>query len=811
MATLTTFPVDTKPLASEPVAFPKRDATLFGVKQANGAVEQYALSEITNTYDLRQFGVRGDTPTIDYSTEVAACFTAAPAGSVIEFPQGGTVLMRSYVSPTNDRLTIHGNGCKIISDGAGQDRKFNVVGRTGIKFDNLFFDGFGLTTHALPTAFDSYTPRETPGTIHFSDSVNCKVTDCDFKGLNWPITLLGACSDFKIHDNSFAGYMTGVYGYLSGYTGSNGPKFINVSDNHFEPGKYPVWILNPPETGRQYPPVPYHCTGAIKFRAGHDVDFFGSKPCAISGNTITASGMMGIEVQGGLNDTVIFGNTVASVDNGISLSYMQRCIVATNTIRDCNYTHIECDGRGYTADDLTKESNSQIMISGNIIYSADVYGRPVNFVNNVGIVVSNLNRNLVISGGSIKYCKTGIAILQKSSSVNISTVDIVTNFETGGGGWGSYQDGVIPWVQGILVNDSSKVDIDNCTIAQTGYGKQRLINVWESTGVRIKNCTLTTNESGYYIKDSTDVHVDGGSIKDGPGVDGYGTSSFVTIDSTGASCTNISLRGIKLNGTFADGIKFYAPANIIDQVLIDGCDTRQAFAVASGSDGFNFLNLLSSGSGTIGRLDIRENPGAGDDDPQRNISVPVLVKSGSYIDTPAFDTIVAQFNTTVDLQTAVGYNGKKKRIILKTVYSRVTIHPKSGETINESTADVLIDGQYGSVELFSDGHNWILVRIPRMVGLQNISSAVFTHDFGTINPGEQAYVNVTIDCRTGATNTPSVSIGWSGNLPIGVVEKNAFVSGENQGTLIIHNTSGSAAGVGSMQFRFTVFEYGTNS
>lgn len=744
-------------------------------------------------FNVKAYGAKGDGTTND-TAALAACFAAAPEGATIYFP-GGTYLTTTYLTIGANHQTIIGYGAKIISNATGQDRKFLVSGRTGIKFIGLRIDGGNYTVLTPATAFDTYKPSTHPGTIHFVDSTDCEVQSCEINNVNWPITLLGACDNIAVRSCDFASYMSAIYGYFSGSGAihSPAPKRIAVESCRFYAGLIPPITPSPEGSARVYPANPVHCTGAIKFRLAHDLDWYYPAGFTISNNRITAAGMMGIEIQAGANDSTITGNSIADVDNGISLSHIQRATVTGNTIRNVNYCGIELDGR---TDGLTAEpSNEVIALTGNVVDCRDEYGRPFNFHNNVGIVLSNISRRVNISGGVLAYCKTGVVVQGASGNILLSGVQIITNGVTGDAGLDTGSQAI------LIYQNTGQVDINGCYLAPSGTERQRMVYINTSSNVRISGGSITSNLACVYLYDSSDVTIDGVELRAGSSVGGV-INGFAVVESYAADCLRFKLRNCTLKGTFTEGVYLYASGSgkTISDVTIENNNTEQAAVT-----GFKML-LPNPSVGTIGRVVAHGNSGPGNISEQNNLSLGAITITGTFSDSPTWEVINCEWETTLNLQTAVNNAGKRKRITLTTDSGFVAITPTGSQTINGATGSYTLRGQWSSVELISDGTNWKAVSDPASTGLKVIGSASFSIDFGSVNSGDEATVQVSVPCA-GTTGTPSVALGWSAALPSGLVIKQARVTALNQVSITARNVSGSTIGAATVTGRATVFEY----
>jgi len=692
------FPVTTLTAAPVGNSFPS-GSNLLTVTPA-GTVEQTPVSLLPNQPLYRavtNFGAKGDGITDD-TAAVASCFATAPEGTTIVFPPGGTFLITRPIAIVADRIRIIGIGSRIISNAPGQDRKFAVSGRKGVEFHYLTIDGGGYTFLPKTYVFDTYSPRTHPGTLHFVDCVKGKVFNCDIQGVNWPVTLLGSCDNIHISECVFAGYYAAIYGYFSGDTGPS-PKRVKIRDNHFKAGKFPTVPLAPSGSPRSTAVDDVWCSGAIKFRGTPtDAQEFSYTGHVISGNTIVEAGQMGIELQG-VNDSAVSDNNITSCTLGISLSFARRISVENNTIKDAIYTCIEVDGRNDGVF-IDVSSTDAISLTGNTLDGRDEYGRPVDWVNNYGIVLSNVSLNVSVTGGAIKYCKTAIAVTSHTNKLLITGVKIVTNEQSDYGGIGGFDTS-----QGILLKGVFDVDINGCKLEPVQNSWQRMINILESSGVRIRGCTITSNNCPVYIHNSSNVLVENCLLKMGAApVPGSAGTSFVGVDSREDVCEVIRIRGNTMVGAVTYGISLYSPANHISDVLITDNDTSLASCGAA-----SFLTRSVSGTGSISGLKVFGNHGSGDASPQTNLGVPVYLLTGTIMDLPEYETILAEWTCVVNLQTAVGYNGKIKRVICVSPFSTVTLRPQSGEKISGNAGDLVMNTQWDKRTLLSDGANWHLI------------------------------------------------------------------------------------------------------
>jgi hypothetical protein len=786
-----------------------RDVVTYSIAQARIVDQAAVIPPVPMGFlNVREFGALGDGVTND-TAAILACFAAAIAGSVVLFPPG-RYLLKNYVTIGADGVTVMGYGATILSDASGQDRKFLISGRSGVKIKGLTIDGGGLTVLANAAAFDTYTPNNQPGTIHIYNSTRCEVAECYIHGVNWPVTILGASDGIRVCGNTFATYYAAVYSYFaSGDSGQPSPRRVTVTENVFQQGIHYPSNTVPFGWAREIPPNDIWCSGAVKFR-GTPTDqnanyFYGH---VVTDNIVNGSGQVGLELQA-VNDCTVTANTVENANIGISLSFTQKTVVGLNTIRNCFFACIEVDGRTDFNTDPTLVSNESTILSGNMLDGRDSEGRPTNFVYSFGIIVSHVGRNVTITGGSIKYCKTAITVNQASSKVLISGVRIETNEESGTGGNNGFIAGPMPWVQGIYIIDSEQIDIIGCDFRPTFAAWQRMVNIINSDKINIRGCTITANNTCIYAQSVSDLAIEECKLISGTDHGGTNTA-FITVESTYEACANIRIRNNTFVGAFEYGALMISPSNSVSPLLIQGNDTTQASATAG-----NFLTvaLTTFGGhtgGTRGHIVVQDNRGPATATISNSFEVPLrtlVTADGPFDDQEAYSRYSCTQPITINLQVAPAFAGVTKMIMNTAAAGSVTIHPAGGQTINGSGSDLVLTHRWSSVTLISDGANWIAISTPSVGALKQVSKADFTHDFGTVGANNQAFVNVTVDCPTGTANKPTVSIGWFANLPIGVQFKQAYISGSNQATVVIANPTGGDLVVGSMDFSLTVFEY----
>lgn len=664
-------------------------------------------------YNVRAFGVTGN-GTTDDTTNIAACFAAAPAGATIFFPPG-TYKMTSYVTITADYQTVIGYGAKIISNATGQDQKFLVSGRIGIRFHGLRIDGGELTDVTPATSWYTYGPRWNPGTIHFVDSVNCSVIDGDFTGVNWPITILGACDCISVIRNRFNRYYCAVQSSFSGEVSEDeiSPLRILVAFNNFGPGLHPLFPVAPIGSDRDYTLDIALDTGAVKIRGHEGLSiengrFYEKHGHRIIANSVNRPGDMGIEIQS-CNDCVVDDNQIYHCATaGISLSFVQRSSACSNTISDCVYTGIEIDGRVDL--DPDQPSSENIALTGNVIDGRDEFGRFLHWVVVNGIIVDHASRNITITGGSVNGCLTGIKVRNQCDGVTIDGVRIITNDQSGYGGDGDYTGG--PWNQGIFIKDSKNVRLRGLTLTPYADAWQKMVNIETSADIKIEDCDIKANNCCIYITACDRVSILGGTLELSDTLGGAdSTWDFITVNGADGSCTGLLIQDVKFKGDATDGINLFAPANTITGVEIERCNTTAATVTISA--GFVFKNTFPVGpftGGSIGTVAVRDNYGPAASTKFNSIIATLDLSNGTVNDgTLLRDVYLTSYTTTINLRSAVGADRKRITIFYWEGTGNLTLHPASGEKINNSTSDVVYTAVNTSVTLMSDGSGWLIV------------------------------------------------------------------------------------------------------
>ena len=699
------------PLSAITSRDPTRDTKLVG-HLPSGLAGQFNVGKVIGVYNVTHFGAKGDGSTDD-TTAIAAAFAAAPAGATVYFPAGTYVLTNYITIGTND-VTVMGYGAKIISNATGQDRKFLVSGRSGIKFIGLKIDGGGRTVLTRATSGGvRYPHAELPGAIHFVDSTFCLVRDCDIKGINFPITLLGQNEDITIVNNQFASYYCAIQAGFSGYDSTEkSPKRLTIHGNHFAAGLYPLFPIAPVGSARDYTIVTALDTGAIRIR-NHWVmstangRFFEKSNHSIIGNTIYRPGEIGIEIQA-VNDSTVIGNTVHSCGlAGISLSVAQRIAVSSNTVSDCTYTGIEVDGY---KDSTVIPWSEDITLANNTIDGCDEYGRQQHWIVVAGMVISGNARHVVVTGGSISYCRTGIMV-RDATHVTIDGTRIITNEDGGYGGTATDEVLSGDWNQGIYVLRSTDVRLRGLTLTPFTGSWQRMVNLDTSSRVYIEDCDITANMNPVTIRNSSYVTIRDSALRMGATLGGD-AKDFISVRSDLAAISNITIRNVLFSGTGAfSGINLNAPANSISNVLVENCDTRAATTSISLDVGFIFYNAYPEGSmpgGTISNVEIRNNIGPASGIKKNTISTQFTPRTGTVTDNGTEEMYFFSYGGTLNL-AATQRVDRTVTIYYMEGSGTVTIHPSSGVKIDDSTSDKTLTTVGSRLILRWTGERWITV------------------------------------------------------------------------------------------------------
>ena len=127
------------------------------------------------------------------------------------------------------------------------------------------------------------------------------------------------------------------------------------------------------------------------------------------------------------------------------------------------------------------------------------------------------------------------------------------------------------------------------------------------------------------------------------------------------------------------------------------------------------------------------------------------------------------------------------------------VYTDSSFSIGESSARWGVF--YGLTGDFSTG-----LKVGSGATTKGIFSGSASLDFGSIGPGEEATLTLTV---TGAstTNTPSVSLGWSAVLPDSIVVKQAWVSAANTVSVRVAKVTGGAIDPTAVTCRATVTSF----
>jgi hypothetical protein len=350
-----------------------------------------------------------------------------------------------------------------------------------------------------------------------------------------------------------------------------------------------------------------------------------------------------------------------------------------------------------------------------------------------------------------------------------------------------------------------------------------MINLIDAANVRIRDCTIIAQNACVYCHNSSEVTVENSELVIGAEPGGSNVS-FIVIDSTNEDCANILIRGNRMRGSVENGISLYCPDNVIGPLIIERNDTRGATVSNA-----KFLNANVTGTGALGLIITRNNLGTGNSE-QTNIDVPVRVvdgNAGAFTDTPVFETLLLEWDAVVNLQTAVGYSGKRKNIIFYSSSGTQTINGTGGQTLN-GVASITLRNQWDRFSVESDGANWIILSAsPGLdfpitdlvakktfkidgnsagIAIKQITGVIITHDFGTIGAYSEVTHGFTIDCASGVTDAPNIIVNFFEYFDPSLNIR-AYVDSANHATLRIFNPGGSGYALGTKTFRATLIEF----
>lgn len=442
------------------------------------------------------------------------------------------------------------------------------------------------------------------------------------------------------------------------------------------------------------------------------IDIEGSQDITIDNCTFVGVATAGVRVVGNTQRTTITNSRffrcfigVFSDDDAIAYQPTQ------NVITNCVFK----DGLGGPSTPFSgavkmsgfgsETSNAGHIVANNTIINAG----------QMGVEMQTWVNDSTISNNSIFGTGFGISI-SGCARVNITgntlRNNVVYALESASGSrqvnWSNnVASSTVSGAEGIIIPDGTS---DNSIVGCSFFGFEKSVHLQDGSNTVISGCLFyRPSIVGVEIQNGESVAITGCTF------DGQGSYGFITLDSTNANVSKISIGNNLFIGTVtAGGINLYAPnAFTISDVSVVGNNTVGASAPA----------WMWNTSGTtvpenkLLRIRSVANFGPGTGAPQTSFNAEVYATAASmtyfynyfYLEGGIINVNASGGARTIELPSSTGMIGYELTI-RKTdaVANNVTVQGYSGQTIDGGT--VVLGSQYDRVTVRSDGTNWIVVQ-----------------------------------------------------------------------------------------------------
>lgn len=549
-------------------------------------------ARISQPIDVAWYGAVGDGVTDD-TAAISAAITAAGANGVVLFRAGKTYIMSTFVSVPANGVTLIGYGATIKASTQALFVFFLFYNRTGGRVEGLTFDGSWTNAASVNSAM-----------VDIGDSTNITIRNCFFKDVSSQcIRMFGACLRVQVTGCRFTNFFNGIF---SDDNGSTMPIESIIEGNHFYSANTSAGL----SAGIKIAGI-----GNINSRARH----------VISNNVMNAPGEMGIEIQTGVNDCTISGNTIYGAIFGISISGCWRAALTGNVLRANTYIGIEI-----------ADGSAGITVNGGSVDGLDTAGVAQTFE---GIGVGAGCSNVTIGGVTVGNCLTRAFYIL-----------------------------------------APHVLVSGCTA---------VVSQANSLGLHVKNCTDVTFIGNYLRCTSASA------------------TDMVTIDSTDAVVRRVTVADNTFVGTIGRfGVFVWCNNFDMSDIEITGNKTQGFVATTA-------MYNETIGAGVLTKVWVKDNRGAGLQDPTNSLNLPVLATTSSLLLTPIHDTILVDATggvKTETLPTSVGMAGKEYEVQKRDASGNaVTIAATGGQTFN-GAATISLAAQFDRARVKSDGANWVIIQ-----------------------------------------------------------------------------------------------------
>lgn len=328
---------------------------------------QYA----TNVFsvDVTAFGA-DPTGANDSTSKIQAAINACPTGGSVYFP-AGTYTISGTINLTQSNRTIVGFGATIKPTSVPTFHLFQANSLVGLRITGLIFDGDFPSGTGVGLTY---------GLLALTGCSNVYVADCTFQNCNQVgIWMLGANTNIQVIGNTFQNFFCGIFSNWDGVNPSNQLQGSVIAFNGFYNGNA--------STGTNF-------SGAIKLAGNTSFTSSNVKSGnVIANNTIFSPGQMGVELNGGANNSTVVGNSIYGSGFGISFASMSGGLASGNVVNACVSYGLEVAANA-----------ANCTLDGNLLD-----GRNGSGTASPGIGMSIVySTNTTVTGGSVQGYATGM-------------------------------------------------------------------------------------------------------------------------------------------------------------------------------------------------------------------------------------------------------------------------------------------------------------------------------------------------------------------------------------------------------------------
>lgn len=736
-------------------------ATTF-VTERSGTDERIALRDVTHVYDVKAYGAVGDGTTND-TAALAACIAATPAGGTILLTPGSTYITTSPLSITAANVTVIGHGAVIKSSATTNGAKLAITG-SGVSVYGLTVDGAHAGTSGTQAfnygLIDVVVASSTP--TKSISMIGCKIRNSE----NLGVRIVGNVDGVQIDRCEFSGNFIDIFGEKSGtYI------FKNIGIRWCDFGA--TWY-----TGTY--------SGAIKLKADIDNGITASG-VNICGNTIRNDAEMGIELFGGVIDSLVANNPVIdgptfgiSVNNGRNVSVLgnkiwrtdyagieiaeasTRCIVANNTID--NYSS-----------GTTRGGDRGIIASGTIACAENVFvGNTVRGCTNVAIDIQTSAKTTLVNNQL--YDSQILVQVKKSDYINIEA-----NHLYGPCGFHLFID----------VTNKDCTDIDFVrnylygTAANDNLLYYRGATSWKLTNLRVayNNIAAASYTNLSFNRSIPDADAPNLQCYDNYSIAGAGKAAWPDFTTNAAAippyAASLQRAGISVAGKTTVAAPTNAAARWVKVADID-------FGNAIYLQAHFFATNATDGDSSAVSVIVSAAP--------YGLASRVTVLPNAFF-TGIIEEVIAN-NPASGSHTEIWLKLKASPSKVWTIdchFSDFPSHIIASPTLTTTQPTWASNSYRATVDQY-----W-RYRYAECIGLAVV-------DFGTVSANAEQYTTMYVPGVL-TTGTASIHMGWDQALPAGIVFAQARATATDTITITLRNVTGSSITVGSIGTRAEVHQY----